>query len=87
MDFLTGKLPEGARKVFGCITKCLGLATFIIISWKLFLYGNALFRAGEVSPTLRMPIYYIAYAIGFCCLVECLILFYELLRTLKRVTT
>jgi hypothetical protein len=32
-----------------------------------------------------MPIYYIAYALGFCCFVECLVLIHELIRKLRSV--
>ncbi len=31
-------------------------------------------RTGEVSMTLRMPEYPIAYGIGVCCFIECLVL-------------
>jgi len=83
MEALTEKLSERARRVFSAITRCLGIVTFIFIGWNLLIYGNILRSSGEVFPTLRMPIFYPAYAMGLCCFVECLALFYGLLLTFK----
>lgn len=85
MEFLTDKLPVRAQNIFNFITRSLAMVIFGIIGWNLIVKGNFLLRVGEVSPTLRMPIYYIAYALGFCCFVECLVLINELIRKLRRV--
>jgi TRAP-type C4-dicarboxylate transport system permease small subunit len=85
MEFLIDKLPGRAQNIFNFLTRCLAVAVFGIFGWNLILKGNVLLRVGEVSPTLRMPIYYIAYALGFCCFVECLVLINELIRKLRRV--
>jgi hypothetical protein len=33
-----------------------------------------LYRTGEVSLTLQLPFYPVAYGIGVCCFVQCLVL-------------
>jgi TRAP-type C4-dicarboxylate transport system permease small subunit len=74
MDFLTEKLPFGGRMIFHVLTRTLAIIIFLIIGWNLMTYGNDLRQTGEVSMTLRMPEYPIAYGIGLCCFIECLVL-------------
>jgi TRAP-type transport system small permease protein len=83
MEALTAKLSAKAQKVFAVITASIGVIIFVIFSWNLFVYGTILLRSGEVFPTLRMPIFYPAYAIACCCVLECLVLFHRVLQTLK----
>jgi TRAP-type C4-dicarboxylate transport system permease small subunit len=83
METLTVKLTAKTQKIFAVITGCIGIITFVILGWNLFVYGTILFRSGEVFPTLRMPIFYPAYAIACCCVLECLVLLQRVLQTLK----
>lgn len=83
MESLTVKLPANKRRILAIVTGCLGIVIFVIFSWNLFVYGTILLRSGEVFPTLRMPVFYPAYAIACCCLLECLVLFDRVLETLK----
>jgi TRAP-type C4-dicarboxylate transport system permease small subunit len=79
MDFLTERLPQGLQKMFSSITRFLGIGTFAIFGWRIFLFGNNLWRTGEITPILQMPTYPVAYGLGVCCFVECLVLFYDML--------
>jgi C4-dicarboxylate transporter, DctQ subunit len=83
MEALTAKLSPGAQKIFAVITGCIGIVTFVIFAWNLFVYGNILLSSGEVFPTLRLPIFYPAYAIACCCVLECLVLLQRVLQTLR----
>jgi TRAP-type transport system small permease protein len=83
MEALTAKLPAKTQKIFAVITACIGIIIFVIFSWNLFVYGTILLRSGEVFPTLRMPIFYPAYAIACCCALECLVLLHRVLQTLR----
>lgn len=74
MDFLTEKLPIGGRKVFHFLTRILAIFTFLIIGWNLWGLGNDFYRTGQVSLTLQIPEYPVAYGIGICCFIECLVL-------------
>jgi TRAP-type C4-dicarboxylate transport system permease small subunit len=80
MDFLTGRLPFLAQRVLHLITRLLGVAIFYIIGWNLFKMGNDLRQTGQVSLTLHIPEYPVAYGIAFCCLIECLILLTDLIQ-------
>jgi len=83
MDFLTEKLPQGWQRIFIFITRCLGMAIFATFGWRIFCLGNNLWRAGQVSPVLQMPEYPVAYGIGVCSFIVCVVLFYDLLQKLK----
>ena len=86
-EFLTEILPGKWRKLFHFITRSLGIITFAIFGWRLFPYGNNLWRTGQVSPILEMPEYPVAYGIGVCCFTVCLVLFYDLVEKLKGVNS
>jgi TRAP-type C4-dicarboxylate transport system permease small subunit len=74
MDFLTKKLPSGGKKFFHVLTRLLAIIVFLIIGWNLITLGNDLKQSGQVSMTLRIPDFPVAYGVGVCCLIECLVL-------------
>lgn len=84
MDFVTSKLSSGIQRILQIITRLLAMGLFIIIGWNMLNLGNDFRRVGEVTPTLQLPIYPVAYGIALCCLVECLVLFIDMIE--KRVT-
>jgi TRAP-type C4-dicarboxylate transport system permease small subunit len=79
MDFITGRLPFGAQRVFHLVTRLLAVFTFYIIGWNLYILGNDLRQTGQVSLTLKFPEYPVAYGIAICCLFECLVLLSDLI--------
>lgn len=80
MDFLTGRLSHGWERALHFFTRLLGGLTFLIIGWNLFKLGNDLLATGQVSLTLKVPEYPVAYGIAFCCLLECLVLLTDLIK-------
>jgi TRAP-type C4-dicarboxylate transport system permease small subunit len=78
MDFLTGKLPPGAAKFFHVLTRILAVFTFFIIGYNLITLGSDLKQTGQVSLTLQIPEYPVAFGIGICCFIECLVLLTQL---------
>jgi len=80
MDFLTGRLPFVGQRVLHLVTRLLASLTFLIIGWNLFKLGNDLMDTGQVSLTLKLPEYPVAFGIAFCCLLECLVLLSDLIK-------
>lgn len=74
VNFLVLSFSKKAQKIFNLTTRCVVLALFLLIGWNLMKYGVDLFKSGEVTPTLRLPFYPIAYGVGVCCFVECLVM-------------
>jgi hypothetical protein len=42
------------------------------------LYGTEMLRNGQVSQTLQWPVFWLPWAIGFCCAAVALVLAYGL---------
>jgi TRAP-type C4-dicarboxylate transport system permease small subunit len=80
VDFFILKLPRWARTVCNVLTRCLGIGLFLLIGWNLFKVGMDLHRSGEVSLTLKLPFYPVAYGVAVCCLVQCLVLAADLIK-------
>ena len=80
VDFLYQKLPIHLRRVLHIITNVMGIALFVGAGYTLFKLGSDLKAAGEVSSTLQLPYYAIAYGIGFACCTVCLILISEVVE-------
>jgi TRAP-type C4-dicarboxylate transport system permease small subunit len=78
MDYVTSKLPQGWTRVFHVITRILAIVTFAIIGWNLWSLGTDYRTSGEVTLTLQLPFYPVAYGISVCCFVECLVLLFDI---------
>ena len=76
--------PEGRyvmlRNTFFIFTRVLGIVLFALLAWYLFQKGNDLHRVGDVSSTLHVPYYPVAYGLASCFLVEALVLLVEIFR-------
>ena len=57
VEFLVQKLPERPRAVIDAITGLAGTAFFGLITWRSALYALDFLRSGEVSMTIKMPVY------------------------------
>lgn len=66
-------LPKRLQDYTECLVRFLGLALFVLIVWRLFVYGHDLQFKGEVSPTIRVPLYPFAYGAAFACIPACLV--------------
>ena len=80
MDFFTGRLPSVIQRFLHVLTRLLGMGTFLIIGWNLIAMGNDLQKTNQVSLTLGIPEYPVAYGVGLCCFIECLVLLSDLIN-------
>jgi TRAP-type C4-dicarboxylate transport system permease small subunit len=80
MDFLTVQLPPGLQRAFNITTRFLAIAMFGIIGWHTIKMGSYLHTTGQASAILNIPDYPVAYGIGFCCFIECVVLFFDVLE-------
>ena len=74
MEFVLEKLSPKGQAVMITFTRILCIILFAIIGYNLFLIANEFHMSGEVSSTLKIPFYPIAYCVGVCCFIECLVL-------------
>jgi TRAP-type C4-dicarboxylate transport system permease small subunit len=83
VDFFVQKLSPLSRKILNTVTRLLGIALFLLTGWNLIKMGLDLSRSGEVSLTLQMPFYFVVYAVGICCLIQCLVLLADILKVFE----
>ena len=76
VGFLIQKLSAGTQVVIMCINDILGSAFFAVTAMQCVIYGNGLRLNGEVSMTLKMPVFPVVYGIGIGCGLLSLLLFY-----------
>jgi TRAP-type C4-dicarboxylate transport system permease small subunit len=81
MDFLVEKLSKRNQAIMKTFTRILCIILFLLIGYNLFSVGNEFHSSGEVSPTLMLPLFPIAYGVGICCFIECFVFVLEILRT------
>jgi TRAP-type C4-dicarboxylate transport system permease small subunit len=74
VDSLIMKLTRKAQSAFNVATRVMVIGLFAVIGWNLFKYGMDLRKSGEVSLTLQVPFYPVAYGLGVCCFVQCLVM-------------
>ncbi len=80
VDFFVLKFPRRIRNTIHIITRLLGIGLFALLGWNLIKLGMDLYRTGEVSLTLQLPFYPVAFGIGACCFVQCLVLIVHILQ-------
>jgi TRAP-type C4-dicarboxylate transport system permease small subunit len=78
MEFLLDKLGPRGKDIMNTFTRVLVLILFIFIGYNLFNVGAEFRASGEVSPTIKLPFYPVAYAVGVCCFLECLVFITEI---------
>ena len=82
VDMLAQVLEPRQRNVVIIFTKLVGIGIFALLAWALFLKGTDLYKMKEVSLTLHVPYYPVAYGLSFCSLIECLVLISDIVKTI-----
>ncbi len=80
VDFFVLKFSKTGRNIFNIATRCLVVVLFFLIGWNLIKYGMDLQKSGEVSLTLQMPFYPVAYGVAVCCFVQCLVMICDIVK-------
>ncbi len=80
VDFFILKFSQRVKDIFNIVTRILVIVLFFLIGWNLFRYAADLQRSGEVSLTLQMPFYPVAYGVGVCCFIQCLVLVCDIVK-------
>lgn len=73
MEFGLERLSSRGKRMLMTLTRLLCIVLFLFVGYNLFSVGEEFRTAGEVSPTLLLPFYPVAYAVGLCCFMQCLV--------------
>jgi TRAP-type C4-dicarboxylate transport system permease small subunit len=80
VDFFYQKFPKFWRDLLNVITRLMALTLFLFVGWNLMILASDMVRSGQVSLTLQLPFYPIAYGMGFACFVQCLAIISDLVK-------
>lgn len=80
VDILTSKLPRSGKMIVDTLTRCAGIFFFSVLGWNIIVMGIDYRKAEEVSATLQVPFYPVAFALGLCCFVMCLVLISDIVK-------
>jgi TRAP-type C4-dicarboxylate transport system permease small subunit len=80
MDFLLDKLSKRGKNVMNTFTRVLCLILFAFIGYNLFNVGARFHASGEVTATIKIPFYPVAYGVAVCCLLECCVFIFDIVR-------
>lgn len=79
VDFVTAKFGRGKR-LFDIATRVVTIAIFLVVGSSVMKIAGDLLRAGEVSGTIGLPLYPVAYAIGASLFILCVVVFCDILK-------
>ena len=85
VEFFVAILPKRAQAVVDAFILLLGVIFFALVVWRLVVYGYSFQTGGEVSPTIRMPLYPFAYGAAFAIVPLCLLLLSDFFISIRRV--
>jgi TRAP-type C4-dicarboxylate transport system permease small subunit len=80
VDFFILKFSRKVRNIFNIASRGVVIILFFLIGWNLIRYGMDLQKSGEVSLTLQVPFYPVAYGIGICCFIQCLVMVCDIVK-------
>ena len=80
MEFLVEKLTPRRKAMLNTLTRLMAILLFVLIGYNLFSIANEFHLSGEVSPTIRIPFYPVAYGVGVCCFIQCLVFIFDIAR-------
>ena len=80
IEYFFHKLHRPGRVAVDTINRLLIMAFLVVIARQTLIYGNTLKRTGEVSLTLQLPVYWIAYFISGALAVTVLVKAHNLLH-------
>jgi TRAP-type C4-dicarboxylate transport system permease small subunit len=80
MDFFLEKLSKRGKKVMNTITRLFCIIFFLPLGYNLFNVGARFHASGEVSATIKIPFYPVVYGVAVCCLLECCVFIFDIVR-------
>ncbi|MBN2402740.1 MAG: TRAP transporter small permease [Spirochaetes bacterium] len=80
MEFLLDKMSGKWKNIMNTFTRVLCILLFAVIGYKMFSVGAVFHASGEVTATVKLPFYHIAYGVAVCCLLECLVFVLDIVK-------
>ena len=78
IEFFFQKLPRRARRVVDVLVHLAVTSMFVLLTWRFIQYGIDLKTSGQVTLTLRWPVFWMAWWMALCSGVTVLVILYHL---------
>lgn len=83
VDILVERIPD-RKDIFDLSTRAIAIFFFAVLAWHLTKMGTGFLKTGDSTLTLALPLYPIAFALGFCCFIQCLVLLSDMVKIVFR---
>jgi len=83
MEFVLDRLPQNAKDIMNLSTRILCIVLFVFLGINLFQIAVDFRISGEVSQTLKLPIYPVTYGAAVCCFIQCFVFMCEIEKILR----
>ncbi len=80
VDFMTVKLGRKGKNRIDVVTRVVAIALFLLIGTSIMRIAGGFREAEEVSATIQLPLYPIAYAVGVSLYVLSVVVFCDILK-------
>jgi TRAP-type C4-dicarboxylate transport system permease small subunit len=80
MEIVLEKLGPKGKAIMNTFTRIVCIVLFLLIGYNLFSVGNEFHSSGEVSPTIKLPFFPVAYGVGLCCFIECFVFVFDIVK-------
>ncbi len=84
VDLFVRLLPERFQNCLYLVTTVISFVLFGIVTWRMAVYADTIYKSGEVSMTLKLPEYIIIYIVAACFLVFFLLIVQDLFSLIKK---
>lgn len=82
VDVLFHRFPDGVVRFLTGVNSVICGAFFSLLAWQVGKKGSILMRTGEVSETLRIPFYPVAFGVAVGCAFLTLVFLADLVRVI-----
>lgn len=80
IEYFFQKLNRTGRILVDTVVRILGIGLFAMLAWESVRIGTNLKERGEVTATLQLPIFWVSWVIGLCCVLVMLVILYNVLH-------
>ena len=84
VEFFVRLLPRRLGAVINSVILFLGLGLFMLILWRMSVFGYLKQTSGDYSSTIHIPYYLFVYGIALAIIPVCVVYLLEFLKSLKK---
>ena len=85
VEFFTLLLPKRIQAIIDCIVHLIGFTLFLLIVWRLFIFGYSFQEGGEETATAYIPLFPFVYCAAAACIPVCLIFLHHFFGSVIKV--